>query len=129
MAKLNKFGKKLYRNRYANSAAINTTKGWNVPFTQAELDNYAPFTRLKITNKADEDFQVDINAVRNVGGDEAITVSSKFRNTFILPSDSIAIIEPEDQILINSICLYNLSATNSSATEVFVEFSNDDPRF
>jgi len=105
-----------------------TATGWNVPITDSEKDNYGPFTRCTITNLSDEDLQIDLNATRNVGGNEAITVSARSRHTLYLPTDSIGGWTPEEDIVFYTIAIYNLSATTVSANEIIVEFGNQDPK-
>lgn len=121
MTELSEFGKKRYKNRYANTAAINATKVWNVPITAAEKMSYSPFNHLVIFNRdANCKIQVSLDAI-GLGDD---TVSSTDKTYYMLKNTAMEI-EIKDKVIFRELAIKNLDAANNIAIgDVVVMFSN-----
>jgi hypothetical protein len=121
MTELNKFGKKRYKNRYANTGAVNATKSWVVPITRSEIDSYAPFNRFTIFNR-DTACKIRIALDAIYLGDDTITTADR---TFYIEPESGLAIEPEDNIVFQGAVVTNLDAANNIAIgDIVLMFQN-----
>ena len=121
MTELSEFGKNRYKNRYANTAAVNATKVWNVPIKEAERDNFSPFNHLVVFNRdANCAIQLSLDAI-GLGDD---TLSSTDRTYYMLKNTALEI-EVKDKIKFHGLAIKNLDAVNNIAIgDVVVMFSN-----
>lgn len=121
MTELSEFGKKRYRNRYANTAELTHAQAWNVPITSDEKRDYAPFNHLELFNRdAAAIIQINLNAF--AFGDHTISTTDK--TYYLLPSSGM-VIEVTDKIEFNSIAILNLDgAADIAIGKVVVMFQN-----
>lgn len=125
LANKNKFGKIKYHVRYTNTAQLNATKNLNVPITNIEKENYAPFTRVIITNlDTATGIMVYLNGV-GIGDD---TINTDLKNQYAplyIPLNSIgAWTPPNDEIAVYSVDIYCIGAGNIAANKIIIELSN-----
>lgn len=121
MTELSQFGKKRYRQRYANTAAIDADEAWNVPITQIEKQNFSPFNHLVIFNR-DTNCAIQINLNAFAFGDHTISATDK---TYYILKNQAMEIEVKDEIDFDSIAILNLDGVNNIAIgDVVVMFSN-----
>lgn len=121
MTELSEFGKNRYKNRYANIAAVNATKVWNVPIKEAERDNFSPFNHLVIFNR---DVNCTIQAALDAIGLGDDTLSSTDRTYYLLPSAALEI-EVKDKVIFRGLAIKNLNAVSNIAIgDLVVMFQN-----
>lgn len=121
MTELSKFGKKRYRNRYANTGAVNAGKSWVVPITVAEIANYAPFNHLILFNR-DANCALAIRLDSVVLGDDTVQASN--REFFVLKKSALEI-EVKDNILFEDVVITNEDgAANIAIGDLVLMFAN-----
>jgi len=93
-----------FRKRYVPTADINATKVWNVPITDSDRENYAPFLSLTVHNKSGKTIQVALNSVGL--GDDSLQLTKD--SYFLLP---------ENVLEVNDIPFYTLAIKNLDTDE------------
>jgi len=119
---LNRFGKVKWSSGTQEEAILAATVARNLSIAVADIEAYAPFTRLFIWNKAAETIQVDIDG--DALGDNSI-IGSKVR--VFLDSGQYLEITPEDNRdkTFTRIAITNTHAVNdTSAAEIVWKIGN-----
>lgn len=115
---LNKFGRLKYANTYTTTGTeLNAGLTWDVPITDSERDEYAPFTTLVINNKSSERLEIKFN----VG---SVDTGSNATRVFFLEGLNALIITEDLGLLFYQITIKNTSANNLTAGDVRVNFAN-----
>ena len=121
MTELSEFGRKRYKNRYANTAQLNATKTWTPPITEAEILSYAPFNHLIVFNR-DAACAVAIRLDSAVLGDD--TTQATDREFFVQKGAALEI-EVKDKIIFQRLIITNEdAAANIAIGKLVVMFAN-----
>lgn len=123
MALLNQFGKKRWRSIITSEAALNAGVARMLSISDANVDDYGPFTRLHLENKNTTiTLEVDLNA--SALGDNSVTTAT--HRIFMLPSTVIEIVPEEDpDKIFYRITIKNThGSTNTSAGDIVWSIAN-----
>lgn len=114
------YGYRAYKTKYSNTAIISAATVYVVPITDIEKNNHAPFTRLIIVNNSGSDTLIYLNG--SLGGTSTV---SNYQYLYPLPANYTLIIEPQDNIKINtSPLIYNNSGSEIPVGKLIVMLQN-----
>jgi len=120
--KYNRFGHIRWAKAPTKELALNAGIARSLSITDAERNNFGPFTRLHFENhNTTVTIQLDIDGCPL--GDN--TISNSRRNIFILPGTAIDILPDEDNVQFSMIAIKNThGATNTSNDELVWDIAN-----
>jgi len=114
------YGNKAYRSKYSNASIIVASGVYVVGITDIEKNTYAPFRRLIIVNNSGSDTLVYIN-----GTIQGTATVSNYEYLYPLPANYTLILEPSDNIFINtSPIIFNNSGSNIAIGKIEVMLQN-----